>query len=83
MTGVYQVLPIICKNDQNFNVILDNEGKFLRLEETMPPMVNFYRLQMPWRHEELAMRKAEWAELEAARFKNVISLPDGGYVVKE
>ena len=70
-----RILPVILYRDQYLDVICDENDKFLTIKETMPPMVNYYRLPMPTRADELEMRKMEWAELEAARYKDIQITP--------
>lgn len=47
---------------------IDGPDKY-RLEETMPPLVNYERLRMPTEYLELLQRKLEWHVLESKRYE--------------
>jgi hypothetical protein len=64
------VLPIELPRDQHCDVILDSEGRFLRLVETMPPQINFERFPAPTRAIEAQWRAEEWAEAQAKWWKS-------------
>jgi hypothetical protein len=66
--GRYQILPVVLLRDQHLDVILDHEGRFVELRETVPPRVNYQRIDEPRRHLEIETRKREWAEREAVAF---------------
>jgi hypothetical protein len=63
-----QIVPVELMRDQCLDVVLDHEGRFLRLVETMPPQVNYERLPAPRRAIEAEWRAHEWRELEAKRW---------------
>lgn len=66
----YAVLQMMLRRDQLLEISFDYEAEPLAvtLREMMPPRVNFERLEAPTRAEELVLRTAEWALLEAKRF---------------
>lgn len=53
-------LPVVLERDQHLDVIMDRDGKFLFLKETMPPNRFTKRLPEPTRAGEFRIRTKEW-----------------------
>lgn len=68
LTGRHAVLPVELQNGQRLDVLLDADGRFVCLRETMPPLTNYARLRMVDEASELAKREHEWAALRAVAF---------------
>lgn len=75
LPGRGMVQPCLMENRQIITVHMDHAGRFERLEETMPPLLNRSRLRMPTEHDERARRIAE---IEEARrmFDRLADAPD-------